>query len=302
MAPELRERWVELTGGPVRLLEGGCGSAVVLLHGCASASLPVSAEIWGEFARELCRRHRVLALDLPGSGGSPAATAEALTPAAAATAVAAVLGELDVAAAHLVAHDEGALAALALAGEASAAGGPVRSCTLLAPAAIVPAGDSQLNLALLHRPEPRWSRYSLLWTLRRLSGTEAHIDGELLDLLGANAVRGRRAGELRKAAAPALELATLAALSELYARCREGGFAVPVATVWGARDPLSTLERAMLLHSLLGGGPGRASFHAFARCGHFPHRESPRECADLVTNQIEAGASAATSPTAGGTT
>ncbi|HEX5748753.1 MAG TPA: alpha/beta hydrolase [Archangium sp.] len=52
-------------GGGLRLLEGGAGRAVVLLHGRGNA-----ASMWFPLLGELAREHRVLAVDLPGFGCS----------------------------------------------------------------------------------------------------------------------------------------------------------------------------------------------------------------------------------------
>jgi 3-oxoadipate enol-lactonase len=54
--------------GPAGLLayEGGAGPSVVLLHGLGGA-----AANWAEVVPRLLARHRVVAIDLPGHGGSP---------------------------------------------------------------------------------------------------------------------------------------------------------------------------------------------------------------------------------------
>lgn len=52
-------------GGTLRLLEGGEGPPLVLLHGRGNA-----ASTWFPLLPALARTHRVLALDLPGFGGS----------------------------------------------------------------------------------------------------------------------------------------------------------------------------------------------------------------------------------------
>jgi pimeloyl-ACP methyl ester carboxylesterase len=56
----------------MRLYAGGEGRPIVLLHGLGGA-----AANWGEVVAELAASHRVLALDLPGHGGSAAPTADA---------------------------------------------------------------------------------------------------------------------------------------------------------------------------------------------------------------------------------
>ncbi|EPX63054.1 Menaquinone biosynthesis related protein, putative DHNA-CoA thioesterase [Cystobacter fuscus DSM 2262] len=69
LAPGVVPRACPLAGGgTLRLLEGGEGPPLVLLHGRGSA-----ASTWFPLLPALVREHRVLAVDLPGFGGSPAA-------------------------------------------------------------------------------------------------------------------------------------------------------------------------------------------------------------------------------------
>lgn len=101
-------------GGELRLLEGGEGRPVVLLHGRGNA-----ASMWLPLLPELARRHRVLAVDLPGFGCSsvpqgPLKTAEDglrffVEP------VEAVLSALAPGPMTLVGHSLGGLVALELA-------------------------------------------------------------------------------------------------------------------------------------------------------------------------------------------
>ena len=66
LAPGMRARECPFPGGgTLRLLEGGAGPPLVLLHGRGNA-----ASTWAPLLAELCREHRVLALDLPGFGCS----------------------------------------------------------------------------------------------------------------------------------------------------------------------------------------------------------------------------------------
>ncbi len=77
LAPGFSSRRCPLAGGgALRLLEGGEGRPVVLLHGRGNA-----ASMWYPLLPELARKHRVLAVDLPGFGcssvpGGPLRTAE----------------------------------------------------------------------------------------------------------------------------------------------------------------------------------------------------------------------------------
>ena len=58
-------RDVEVDGLRIHYLEAGTGPAVLLLHGW-----PTSAFLWRNTLHPLAETHRVIALDLPGFGGS----------------------------------------------------------------------------------------------------------------------------------------------------------------------------------------------------------------------------------------
>jgi pimeloyl-ACP methyl ester carboxylesterase len=51
----------------VAYLEGGTGEAILMIHG-----FPADKDVWTRFARRLTSKYRVIALDLPGFGESPA--------------------------------------------------------------------------------------------------------------------------------------------------------------------------------------------------------------------------------------
>ena len=50
----------------VRFSDTGKGRAIVLLHG-----FPETSEVWEEFSVKLARHFRIIAIDLPGFGGTP---------------------------------------------------------------------------------------------------------------------------------------------------------------------------------------------------------------------------------------
>src|SRR5689334_10196271 len=60
------QRWVEVEGQPVNVIELGEGPPIVFVHGL-SGSWPN----WLEQLPVLAARHRAIALDLPGFGHSP---------------------------------------------------------------------------------------------------------------------------------------------------------------------------------------------------------------------------------------
>ncbi len=65
LSPTFRDRTVEVAGGSLRVMEGGEGPPLVLLHGRGSA-----APIWFPLLPELARSFRVYLADLPGFGSS----------------------------------------------------------------------------------------------------------------------------------------------------------------------------------------------------------------------------------------
>lgn len=60
------QRWVELSSGPVNVIELGSGPPIVFIHGLGG-----SWPNWLEQMPALSGEHRVVALDLPGFGDSP---------------------------------------------------------------------------------------------------------------------------------------------------------------------------------------------------------------------------------------
>jgi pimeloyl-ACP methyl ester carboxylesterase len=66
-----------------------------------------------------------------------------------------------------------------------------------------------------------------------------------------------------------------AAKAELFEYCRDEGYSLPIAAVWGADDPTSTLAHGHELLRFLSTGTASVTFHAMNRTGHFPFSEDP---------------------------
>jgi pimeloyl-ACP methyl ester carboxylesterase len=60
------QRWVQVAGRPVNVIDIGEGDAIVFIHGLAGAWVN-----WLENIPHFARSHRVVAMDLPGFGHSP---------------------------------------------------------------------------------------------------------------------------------------------------------------------------------------------------------------------------------------
>jgi pimeloyl-ACP methyl ester carboxylesterase len=101
---------VEVGGSAFTYREAGAGPPLVLLHGIGSAAQAFDDQLAG-----LSNRFRVVAWDAPGYGGSTSLSPEAPTAGDYATALAAFLGALGIAACHLVGHSLGTLMAAAFA-------------------------------------------------------------------------------------------------------------------------------------------------------------------------------------------
>ncbi|MCW2986883.1 MAG: hypothetical protein JWR63_4453, partial [Conexibacter sp.] len=113
------ERVIDVDGRPVRVLDRGAGSvATVLLHGglAGHAAWEGSADLWRPLLERLGGA-RVVALDLPGAGGSTVEHVGELTIAGLTERVGATLRALGVEIAVPVGHGEASLIALLLARE-----------------------------------------------------------------------------------------------------------------------------------------------------------------------------------------
>jgi pimeloyl-ACP methyl ester carboxylesterase len=104
-------RTAVVDGLTLQYLEAGRGPAVVLLHGYAEES-----RMWRPLMPQLADRHRVIAPDLPGIGGS-AVPADGLDMASAARRIHALVLQLGVEHAVIVGHDIGLMVAYAYAAQ-----------------------------------------------------------------------------------------------------------------------------------------------------------------------------------------
>jgi pimeloyl-ACP methyl ester carboxylesterase len=273
LSTEVNDRRVEVDGVGIRLLEAGAGDVVLLLHGGLPGSAPYSgsAELWRPWIGDVAQGNRVLAPDLPGCGVTRGERDEHLTVAGTAELLVQLLAQLAVGRVHVVAHGDSALVALRLARTAAAV---VASCTLLAGHDVAPTNEAVLNLTCAHPPVLASPAARQGWALDRLSHHSAHITPQLLQALAdprdaADAWRpgsgfdGRRRSDVTREKA------------ELYEFCREGSFAVPIALVWGAEDPSTSVAYGYEIMRILAASAASLEFHVLNRVGHFPFREDP---------------------------
>lgn len=115
------------------------GAPVVFLHGVGGG-----ADCWAPQLDHVGARHRAVAWDMPGYGGS--APLAAMTFPALADALARLLDDLDIAAAHLVGHSMGGMVALEMMDRHAAR---VRSLALVATSPAFGSADGSFQRAFL---------------------------------------------------------------------------------------------------------------------------------------------------------
>jgi pimeloyl-ACP methyl ester carboxylesterase len=259
----------------------------VFLHGGTPGVTPYcgGAHLWGDSLVPFLRDRRVLALDLPGSGGTALAAGEAPTIEGMVRHVAALIDEIGFAPCHVVGHDVGALVALTLAIERPA---HVQSVAIVASAAASPTGDMVQNLTLAYPPLPLWSRESQAWALERVSLSHLHVDAALLDACVAAAVGAphRQAVEalggagFRKIFVPSVGRAK----ARFFEVARTTGMPVPAQVVWATDDPLATVEHGLWVFRLIAARQRATQFHLVNRAGSLPFREQPAQFHQIVAS------------------
>lgn len=222
----MHERTFAVGGLRVNLAEWGAGAPVVLLHGLTGSRVYLRP-----FAERLARTHRVVAVDLPGHGGSDAL--EPFSFAAAADLIADAVGRLGIERPVLIGHSFGAPLAVAWAARRPVAG--VVACS---PIGMIPLELRRARFVLpFHRAlaatEPLWggAAVSRPRPRRLVFGWFVGMAG----LDGLDAATGRamlrdaaRAAPVVRGVLPALASLDLA---DLCSAC-----AVPSLVMWGDLD------------------------------------------------------------------
>lgn len=290
MTDDVIERTITVRGAAARLLDRpGTGDAVILLHGGTPGLTPYvgCADLWRPLMTASPPDRRVIALDLPGAGGTVAQGVGDLTVAGQGRFVVEVADRLALGNVHLVAHAEADLVSLLVARQP---GLSVGSVTLMCPTTAIPTGDMSQDLTFLNPPSPLWSPRSQLWALDRLSRCRAHIDDALVTVLArhaeAPAHRAATAWLGEFDAVADLRAERTAAAAAFYSHARDQPFELPIGLVCGAHDPLVDLDRAVVLMEILASGNELVDLHLIGESGHFPFREQTREVAQIVASAI----------------
>jgi pyruvate dehydrogenase E2 component (dihydrolipoamide acetyltransferase) len=263
-APAIESHDVEANGRRLRYLERGGGGAVpaVLIHGFGG-----DFNSWMFTQPALAEERRVIALDLPGHGGSVkevgAGDAESL-----AVAVEGAIVALGIEKTHLVGHSlGGALAALV------ALRRPERtaSLTLISPAGL----GVEINGAFIE---------AFLGASRRREAVEAlsllvYDSGMVSRFMIEEVLRYKRLDGVAAALTAIAAAWFPGGRQSLDLGARIAALQLPVQVIWGRADRIVPLAHADLL-------AGRFPVHILEKTGHLPHLEQPGEVNRLLRDFI----------------
>ncbi len=250
--PPLPSRVLALPGGPARVVDVGEGPPILCVHG-----LPGSATDFRWLAAPLAGRARLVAVDLPGFGGTPVATGPDPSPEGRAAFVLAVVDALDLPPAVIVGHSMGGLVAVAAVASRPTA---FRALGLLASPGLRP-----------HRLYRRLPRGLLD---RAVNGPLGPVFLPFVRWMFTRAgFRGQPDGAIRRT------LACLRATSLAAHGARVRGLELPTLTAWCADDPIVDPPVLAELDGALPPGP-RLRWDAGA---HLPQRAHAAEVAAALS-------------------
>jgi pimeloyl-ACP methyl ester carboxylesterase len=273
-AAGLTPRYETVEGSRVRYLRTGGGPAVVLLHGFAS-----SIYTWKDVLSALREGHDVVALDLPGFGGSdqPADLSFESYP----HVVQALLDRLGIARADLVGNSMGGAVAVVLAATAPSRVGRLVLIDAAGfnlaererPLLIRLAGSGPMGALLDHLPV---RRLMVRAALRQVFHDTALVTRERVEEYAAPLLRPGSPAAIRSL------LATLrlhpAAVAELAPRVR-----APTLILWGRHDAWIPPRDADRFARAI---PGSRAV-VLEDCGHLPQEERPAEVARLLVEFLD---------------
>jgi len=254
-------RWLP-SGGALRVLEGGQGPTVVLLHGRSGA-----ASTWFVYLTALARGHRVLAVDLPGFGRS--STPEGALDSAEdgvrffTEPVEELLLQLEPGPVAVVGHSLGGLVGLELALRGRV---PVERLALVDAMGLGPEMERKARLYFRAGPE-RLARSLGPWAWSRLMPPPPTPLGERL---GALAYELLTVPEGRDVGARAFNTLVPVTGPVFHRRERLGEVQVPVLLVWGEKEDVLPVSLADMAARRF---PRARLLRVDA--GHSPHQEHP---------------------------
>jgi pyruvate dehydrogenase E2 component (dihydrolipoamide acetyltransferase) len=262
--PEPRE--LDAGGKRLRYLEMGAGDGppVVFIHGFGA-----DLNTWMFNQPALVERHRTIALDLPGHGGSTKTLDQAVDAASFAADIDRALAALSIDRVHLVGHSMGGAIALTFANWQP---DRVASLTLIAPASL----GEEINAAFIAGFVKMERRRDAQEVLRLLVHDPDLVGRAMVE----DVLRYKRLDGVTNA---------LQALAEEWfpnGAQRVGmapvlaGLAMPVQIIWGRDDCIIPAAHGEAL-------AGKLPVHILDGAGHLPHMEKSAEVNRLIARFVE---------------
>jgi pyruvate dehydrogenase E2 component (dihydrolipoamide acetyltransferase) len=257
---------VEIDGGRIRYLETGHalgGRPIVLIHGFGG-----DLNNWLFNQPELSERHRVIALDLPGHGGSTKNVGTGdLT--ALSAAVVGLLAALDIPTAHLVGHSLGGALALRVALDQPAC---VASLSLISSAGL----GVEIDHGFLTEFVAASRRKQMQQVLEKLFKNKRLVSRDMVeDLLKYKRLDGVGAALSLVAAVHFADGRQKEILRGRLMELRS----IPVQVIWGAEDEIIPAHHAEDL-------PPNVRTHVLPDAGHMPQMEKAREVNRLIMELV----------------
>lgn len=274
LASGFEERRAAVKGVRLRWFVGGEGSPLVLLHGLGGA-----ASNWIELAPQLARDHRVVAVDLPGHGGSSALPVlPNLEPFA--DRVGLVLRREEAHPAVVVGHSLGCVVALRLAMRSPEL---VRGLVLISAAGIGSTSRrARYALAVSSLVQPGRLIAPLRGRIARSERLRAVVWANWATPDGTTVSPTATLGLLEGPALHTDTSSAAAALVEEDPRVDLERVRCPAMLVWGARDPQVPVDDAFEYARRL-----RAPLRVVAGAGHLVIAERPVACLDAIRSFLD---------------
>jgi pyruvate dehydrogenase E2 component (dihydrolipoamide acetyltransferase) len=264
-AEGIKPREIEVAGRRLRYLELGEGDLmpVLLLHGFGA-----DLNTWMFNQPALAEGRRVIALDLPGHGGSAKEVVPG-DPESMSSAVEHALDALGMAQVHLVGHSMGgAIAALT----ALRRPGLAASLSLIASAALGP----EINGSFIDGFVRAARRREAVEILNLLVHDPALVSRTMVE----DVLRYKRLDGVSPALANIAQAWFAGGRQSLDLTGRITASSIPLQVIWGREDRIVPVAHAEALAS-------RCPVHIIEQAGHLPHMEKAGEVNRLVTRFIE---------------
>jgi pyruvate dehydrogenase E2 component (dihydrolipoamide acetyltransferase) len=250
---------VEVAGRRVRYLSlGAGGTPLVLVHGFGG-----DLDTWMFNQPVLAADRRVVALDLPGHGGSAKAIEGDVQPLLAG-AVAGLVEALGLGAVHLVGHSLGAAVAVRVAADRA----PLAAAlTLIAPAGL----GSEIDGDYLQAYIAAQRRRELQAALGRLFADPDLVSADMVN----NVLKSKRLDGVTEALTAIAASAFPGGRQAWLMRDRLVGLPIPAQVIVGAEDRIVPASHAR-------GLPASIPVHVLAGAGHMAHMEKAAEVNRLI--------------------